>query len=97
MSVFFMVELESITDEKMYSEYIEKTTPIIKKYGGEYVLRSQCLNPISGDWNIKRIILIRFASKDKMQDCFQSNEYKEIVHLRENSSISKAIVIEENC
>ena len=95
MSVFFMAEIETITDEKLYSEYIEKTTPIIKKYGGEYVLRSQCLNPISGDWKIKRIILIRFASSDKMRECFQSNEYKEIAHLRENSTVSKAIVIEE--
>lgn len=95
MSVFFMAEIESITDEDLYREYIEKTMPIIKKYGGEYVLRSQCLNPISGDWNVKRIILIRFASKDKIQECFQSSEYKEIAHLRENSTISKAIVIEE--
>ena len=95
MSVFFMAEIESITDEKLYSEYIEKTTSIIKKYGGEYVLRSQCLNPISGDWNLKRIILIRFASKDKIRECFQSKEYKEIAHLRENSTTSKAIVIEE--
>ena len=95
MSVFFMAEIESITDEKLYSEYIEKTTPIIKKYGGEYVLRSQSLNPISGDWKIKRIILIRFASRDNIQECFRSNEYKEIAHLRENSTVSKAILIEE--
>ena len=95
MSVFFLAAIESITDEKMYNEYIEKTMPIIKKYGGEYVLRSQSLNPISGDWNVKRIILIRFASNDKIQECFQSNEYKEIAHLRESSTVSKAIVIEE--
>jgi len=95
MSVFFMAEIESITDEKLYGEYIEKTTPIIRKYGGEYVLRSQCLNPISGDWNIERIILIRFASMDRIRECFQSNEYEEIAHLRESSTVSKAIVIEE--
>ena len=95
MSIFFMAEIESITDEKLYSEYIEKTTPVIKKYGGEYVLRSQCLNPVSGDWNIKRIILIRFASRDTIRECFQSNEYKRIVHLRENSTVSKAMIIEE--
>ena len=95
MSVFFLAEIESITDQKLYSEYIERTTPIIKKYGGEYVLRSQCLDPISGDWDIKRIILIRFASKDKIRECFQSGEYREIAHLRESSTESKAIVIEE--
>lgn len=95
MSVFFMAEIESIKDEKLYSEYIEKTTPIIKKFGGEYVLRSQSLIPISGDWKIKRIILIRFTSRDKIQECFHSNEYREIAHLRESSTVSKAIMIEE--
>ena len=90
-----MAEIEVITDDNRYSEYIQRATPIIKKYGGEYILRSQFLKPISGDWNLKRIILIQFTSKGKLQECFQSNEYKEIAHLRESSTVSKAIMIEE--
>ena len=95
MSVFFLAEIKTIIDDNLYSEYIEKAAPIIKKHGGEYIFRSEQLNPISGDWDLKRIILIRFASKEKVQECFQSNEYKGIVHLRENSTISKAMIIEE--
>ena len=95
MSVFFLAEIKNITDNNLYREYIEKTASIIEKHGGEYILRSEQLIPISGDWDLKRIILIRFADKEKLRECFQSDEYKEIAHLRENSTVSKAIMIEE--
>ena len=95
MAVFFLAEITEILDPEMYRKYIEKASPIVKKYGGEYVLRSEQFCPISGDWDLERIILIRFASREKLRECFQSNEYKVIAHLRENSTVSKAIMIEE--
>jgi len=95
MPIFFLAEIQSVLDATMYSEYIEKAAPIIKKYGGEYIFRSNQLSPISGEWDLKRMILIKFASKDKIMQCFQSDEYRKIAHLRENSTISKAILIEE--
>ena len=95
MSVFFLAEIKTILDDSMYSEYIEKAEPIINKHGGAYIFRSEQLKPISGDWNLERIILIRFESKEQVRECFQSDEYKRIAHLRENSTISKAMMIEE--
>ena len=95
MSVFFLVQIETISDEGMYREYIGKVIPIITKYGGEYVLRSEKITIMTGNWNLKRILLIRFASKEKIQECLQSGECKEIAHLREISTTSKAIIIEE--
>jgi uncharacterized protein (DUF1330 family) len=93
MPVFFLAEIEKITDDNLYRRYIEKAAPIIKQYGGEYIFRSEQLKPISGDWDLKRIVLIRFESIEKLQECFQSNEYKKIAHLREDATVSKAIVI----
>ena len=95
MPIFFFAEIQSVLDATMYSEYIKKVAPIIKKYGGEYIFRSNKLSPISGEWDLNRMILIKFASKDKVMDCFQSEEYRKVAHLRENSTISKAIIIEE--
>ena len=40
MSVFFLAGITKILDDKMYKEYIEKASPIIKKYGGEYIFKS---------------------------------------------------------
>ena len=95
MSVFFLAEIQAISDENMYREYVQKAAPIIKKHGGEYIFKSEKLYPISGNWDLKRIILIRFASKENVRECFQSDDYKSIVHLRENSTVSKAMIIEQ--
>lgn len=95
MAVFFLGEIKKITDEATYREYIEKAGPIIKQYGGEYIVRSNQLHPLSGDWDLQRIILIRFNSPDQIQKCFQSDEYKKIAPLREHSTLSRAMIIEE--
>ena len=92
MSVFFLAEFERIKDETVYRDYTEKAAPIIKKYGGEYVFRSNQIKRISGDWDPQRVILIRFNDQDQVRRCFQSIEYKEIAPLREESTISKAII-----
>lgn len=94
MSVFFLAKIEKVTNERMYREYTEKASAIISNFGGEYILRSERILPISGDWQLKRVVLIRFDNKEKIQECFQSDEYKKIAHLRENSTVSKALIIE---
>ena len=94
MSAFFLIKMNKVTDAEKYGLYIEKVAPIINKYGGEYIFQSNQLIPVSGDWDTKRIILIRFENKKMLMKCFRSKEYKEIVFLREQSTESKAIIIE---
>jgi uncharacterized protein (DUF1330 family) len=93
MLVFLLIETQKILNPEMYEEYSKKAKPIIINYGGEYVIKSEKLSPLAGDWDIKRIIMIRFPSLDDLQSCFDSVEYREIAHLREHSVLGKAIVI----
>jgi uncharacterized protein (DUF1330 family) len=94
MSVYFLAEIEKINNTEMYHEYAEKAASIIVKFGGKYIFKSECLKPLSEVWGVKRIILIEFEDINKLQHCFQSEEYKKIKHLRENSVKSKAVIIE---
>ena len=95
MAVFFLAEIQAITDEPLYREYVEKAGPVVKKFGGEFILRSERLFPVSGEWDVKRIIMIRFPDQERVRACFQSEEYQRIAPLRENSTVSKAVIIEE--
>jgi len=95
MSAFFLIEITTISDDESYGIYIEKVASIINKYGGEYIFKSKQLTPVSGEWDTKRIILIRFENKNMLRKVFQSEEYKKIAHLREQSTESKAIIIED--
>ena len=94
MATYLLAEILQITDDSMYREYVKKATVIVTRFGGEYIIKSEKFETISGEWETKRILLIRFENRKKFDECFQSDEYKKIVHLRLNSTVSKAIVIE---
>ena len=95
MPVYFLAEIEEINNIEMYHEYIEQASPIIIKFGGKYIIKSEKLEPITQGWDLIRIILIEFENKSKLQKCFQSEEYNRIKHLRENSVKSKAVIIKQ--
>ena len=77
-----------------YSDYIEKVVPIVEKYNGRYIIRSEKITPLGVDWKPNRVIIIEFDSKEHLEKCFASEEYKRIAHLRESSVDSNAIIIE---
>jgi len=88
-----IVEVE-ITNNEMYSEYVEKVPEIISRYGGRYLVRGGKVTSLTGNWNPEKIILIEFETIEHLQRCFESAEYLEIAPLREQSTNSKAIILE---
>ena len=83
-------------DPRKYQEYVDGASEIVQKYGGEYVFRSGSIIPVSGDWAPRRLVLIRFNSNTDMDMCFDSEEYLEIKHLREQSTKSRAVIIKQD-
>jgi len=90
----YMVIETAVNDRDMYDQYIAQVSPIVEKYGGTYLVRSESITSLTGNWMPQRIIILRFDSMDNLTRCFQSPEYTRIAALRENSTRSKAIIIE---
>jgi uncharacterized protein (DUF1330 family) len=95
MPIFFPVEIE-VFDPKKYQESVDRASEIVQNYGGEYVFRSGSIIPVSGDGAPRRPVLIRFNSRTDMHMCFDSQEYLEIKHLREQSTKSRAVIIKQD-
>ena len=95
MAVYFLIEITEIHDPDQYAQYVEKAAPIVARYGGQYIVRSNRLTPLSGTWQAQRIILIRFESHAQIERCFSSTAYKQIAPLREQSTRSKTLLIED--
>ena len=77
-----------------YLAYIKAVKPIVSKYHGRYIVCSERITALSPDWNPKRVIVIEFDTREQLEMCFSSKEYKQIAFLRENSVDSRAIIIE---
>jgi uncharacterized protein (DUF1330 family) len=93
MSVYMIVEI-TVKDSELYSKYVDQVREIVEKHEGRYLARGGQVTPLSGNWNPERIILIEFETDEQLQKCFESREYLEIAPLREQSTISKSIVVE---
>ena len=97
MSCYFLID--TYIDEKhgrgLYDDYIAKVKPIVESCGGEYLLRSEKVSSLSPQRTPKRVIVIRFPNREKLEACFGSEQYKTIVFERAESVDARAIIVEE--
>ncbi|MBN1811961.1 MAG: DUF1330 domain-containing protein [Anaerolineae bacterium] len=93
MSVYMIAEIK-VEDETLYAEYVEKVRDIIEKHGGRYLVRGGAVTPFSGNWNPARLVIIEFEASEQVRRCFSSSEYLELAPLREQSTVSRAIVVD---
>ena len=94
MSAYMLVEI-TVKDQALYDQYLEKIPGVIRKYKGHYILRSSRITPNSGGWTPDRIILMKFDTVAELRACFDSPEYKALGPMREQSTVTRSIMIED--
>ncbi len=77
-----------------YDEYIEAVKPIVESYGGVYLARTENVTVFGDKRTPQRVILIRFDSREALDACFSSPEYRAIMSKRVNSVDSRAVIVE---
>ncbi len=93
MPVHVIIDIKVINRD-LYKEYLEKVPPIVKKFGGRYIARSENITAISGNWRPERVIILEFESTEQVATWLKSPEYAEVAYLRENSTVSNAVMVE---
>jgi uncharacterized protein (DUF1330 family) len=93
MPVYLIIDV-AVIDPELYAEYVEQVPAVVERYGGRYLARGGDVVPLTADWRPQRIILIEVDSIDQVRDCFTSPEYLALAPLREESTTSRAIIIE---
>lgn len=69
--------------------------PIVERYGGRYLIRSDKVEALQEQWQPDRVIVIAWDTKEQMETCFLSEEYRSIAEKREKTVDSRAIIVEE--
>ena len=97
MSCFFLIDvyIDESKGRGLYDDYIRKVRPIVENYGGEYVVRSEKVTALSPLRDPARVIIIRFPSREQLDTCFASEEYKAIMHERTDSVDARALIVDE--
>lgn len=93
MSIYLIIEI-TVLDEAMYTEYVNRVYNVIVHYGGEYLVRGGSCLSLNGDWHPERMVVIAFPNREAVDACFNSPAYQQLAPLRENSTKSRAIVVD---
>ena len=93
MSAYFIIQI-NITNTENYKDYISQVTPIVKKFGGEYIIRGGRSENVEGIWPFQRTVVLKFPTYEMVKKWHNSDEYKPIRKIREDNSECNAIIIE---
>lgn len=97
MSCYFVVDtyIDENRGRGSYDDYIEEVKPIVESFGGEYLVRSEKLVALSPLRSPDRVIIIHFLSREDLDRCFASEEYRAIMGKRMGCVDARALIIEE--
>ena len=93
MSVYAIVEIE-VTDPELYELYRQRVPPIVARYGGEYLVRGGAVTVQEGDWEPKRVVVLRFPDRSAAQAFFDGPDYAPVKAIRFQSARSRTIIVD---
>ena len=93
MPAGYVIAQLKVTNPENYKEYVEKVNPIVKKFGGEFLVRAGEFQIFDGETKFPRIIILKFPSYEKALEWYNSEEYKPIKQIRLDNSEGTNIIV----
>ena len=84
----YVIAQINVKDPEAYREYVAKVTPIVAKFGGEYLIRGGKSETVEGVAPGERTVVIRFPSLQAARDWYNSPDYAGTKKLRQAASTS---------
>jgi uncharacterized protein (DUF1330 family) len=93
MSAYVILNLD-VKDAAAYEEYKARVPALIRKHGGEYLVRGGKLVVVEGDWRPSRLVLLRFPDIASIQALDSDPEYQPLKALRHRVARTEMVVVE---
>jgi uncharacterized protein (DUF1330 family) len=93
MSTYVILNLD-VKDPAAYEEYKAKVPALIRKHGGEYLVRGGEFLVVEGDWRPSRLVLLRFPDIASIQALDNDPEYQPLKALRHRVAKTEMVVVE---
>lgn len=87
------VALLTVHDEDRYKRYVRAFPAVLARFDGE-ILAADSAEVIEGDFEQRRLVVLRFPSRQGFDDWYNSPEYQAIVNDRLASGTSVVLRVE---
>jgi uncharacterized protein (DUF1330 family) len=93
MSAYLVVDID-VTNPEVYEEYKLLAPPAIAAYGGRYLARGGKSIALEGEWQPARLVILEFESLERLQEWYDSPEYREARRVREGAASMQMVALE---
>jgi len=93
MNAHLIVNID-VKEPTAYEEYKARVPALIRKYGGEYLVRGGKFSVVEGDWKPSRLVILRFPDITSAQGLYDDPEYQPLKALRQRVSKTDMVVVE---
>ncbi|PYE85949.1 DUF1330 domain-containing protein [Pseudoroseicyclus aestuarii] len=84
-----------VSDDAAYGEYAKRATGAIEAHGGSFIARGGRYVQLEGQ-DSPRNVVIRFASLEAAQACYDSAEYQEALSYAKGAAERDVVIVEIN-
>jgi uncharacterized protein (DUF1330 family) len=93
MAAYLIVEV-AVEDPEVYDEYRSLVPASLAAYQGSFLVRGGAVEPLEGDWDPERIVVIRFENAQQAKRWWSSDEYRDAKALRQRAARTRMIVVD---
>lgn len=90
----YLVGRIAIHDRERYGRYAQAFMPVLKQYGGRLLVSEENPEPLEGDWEGRKLVLLAFDSREAALRWANSPEYRKIAEDRIAGSDAVVVLAE---
>lgn len=90
----YVIAYVDVTNPTQYEEYKKLSSAAMLAHGAEVCVRGGEVQPLEGDWQPKRVVLLKFPSFEKAKAFYETEEYRKARDARAGAAIMNMIAVE---
>jgi uncharacterized protein (DUF1330 family) len=94
MAAYIVVESQ-VSDPELFKSYMSAAPEVVKSFGGEYLVRGGRSEVLEGNWNPKRLTVLRYATFEQAKAMYDSPGYTAARALRHGATAMFNMVLVE--
>lgn len=95
MSAFVIANI-SIKDINKWEKYASQAPDTIKSHGGEIIFKGKAVDILAGSHGFDICVIMKFASRATVDSWYLSQEYQELIKIRDESASVNMVVYTDN-
>lgn len=90
----YLICLVRVDDPETYKKYTDRTPELVEKHGGRFLIRGGPVETLEGPEFKDRLVVLEFPSKEAVEKFHASDEYREVMKIRQASAASTFLLAE---